>query len=118
VNVVKTEYGLDVNQNVKVKTFVLSASEYFHFYLIEIRCPPLKNHPRVIQECLPQQNNTKLQFGTKCQAKCNETGYRMIGPRIRECLSISKWTGYEQFCIGKRSTIDRKEISCLLLSWC
>ncbi|CAF3959284.1 unnamed protein product, partial [Rotaria sp. Silwood2] len=64
-----------------------------------IRCPPLKVHPRVIQECLPQQNNTKLQFGSKCQAKCNETGYRLIGPRIRECLIMGRWTGYEQFCI-------------------
>jgi hypothetical protein len=95
-----------------------STSDYFHSYSIEIRCPPLKNHPRVIQECLPQQSNKKLQFGTKCQAKCNETGYRLIGPRIRECLSISKWTGYEQFCIGKCIDIDCEESLCFLLSRC
>ncbi|CAF3636597.1 unnamed protein product [Rotaria sp. Silwood1] len=64
-----------------------------------IRCPALKTHPRVIQECLPQQNTTKLHFGTKCEAKCNKTGYRLIGPRIRECLVMGRWTGYEQFCI-------------------
>ncbi|CAF3600564.1 unnamed protein product [Rotaria sp. Silwood1] len=64
-----------------------------------IRCPALKIHPRVIQECLPQQNTTKLHFGTKCEAKCNKTGYRLIGPRIRECLVMGRWTGYEQFCI-------------------
>lgn len=56
---------------------------------------------RVVQECTPRpQQNTYL-FGMKCHAKCNTTGYRLIGPRTRECLSMSRWTGYEQFCIGK-----------------
>jgi hypothetical protein len=83
---------------------------------LEIHCPSLKVHARVIQECLPQQNNTKYQFGTKCQAKCNETGYRLVGPHARECLSMGRWTGYEQFCIGEWIAIDRKEQICFLLS--
>jgi len=78
----------------------------------------LKVRPRVIQECLPQQNNTKYQFGTKCRAKCNETGYRLIGPRTRECLSVGKWTGYEQFCIGECIVIDKETYICYLLSRC
>jgi hypothetical protein len=76
----------------------------------------LKIHPRVKQECLPQQNHTKFSFGTKCRAKCNETGYRLIGPRTRECLSMGKWTGYEQFCIGKCIAIGRKVSICFLSS--
>ncbi len=68
----------------------------------------MKIHPRVIQECLPKQNHTKLLFGTQCHAKCNQTGYRLIGPRTRECLSMGKWTGYEQFCIGKCIAKDRQ----------
>ncbi|CAF3838702.1 unnamed protein product [Adineta steineri] len=70
----------------------------------EIRCPQLKVHSRIIQECLPKQNNTQLRFGTQCQVKCNDTGYRLIGPRIRECLSMGRWTGYEQFCIAGPET--------------
>ncbi len=77
----------------------------------------MKIHPRVVQECLPKQSNTKFQFGTNCQAKCNETGYRLVGPRIRECLSMSRWTGYEQFCIGKYFVIDRSEVTWFLFSW-
>lgn len=68
----------------------------------EIRCPPLEINIHVIQECVPEQNTTYLKFGTKCRAKCNETGYRLVGPRTRECLVVGLWTGYEQFCIGKR----------------
>ncbi len=70
-------------------------------YYVEIRCPPLKNHMQVIQECLPEQNTTDFRFGTKCRARCNETGYRLIGPRTRECLIVGIWSGYEQFCTGK-----------------
>ncbi len=69
----------------------------------------MKIHPRVVQECLPKQNQTKLLFGTQCRAKCNETGYRLIGPRTRECLSMGKWTGYDQFCIGKYTITDRQK---------
>jgi len=103
------EHGLDINQNVKVRELINTNAKIFLFLFLEIRCPSLKVHPRVIQECLPQQMNTKFQFGTKCRAKCNETSYRLIGPRIRECLSMGRWTGYEQFCIGECITIDRKE---------
>jgi hypothetical protein len=76
----------------------------------------LKVHSGVIQECLPQQNNTKFQFGTKCRAKCNDTVYQLIGPRIRECLSIGRWNGYEQFCIGNCFALDKNEHTCFLLS--
>ncbi|UJR26649.1 hypothetical protein I4U23_007966 [Adineta vaga] len=73
----------------------------------EIRCPSLQTRSRVLQECFPQQHTTKVQFGTKCQAKCNNTGYRLIGPRIRECLSMGRWTGYDQFCIAGTETTPR-----------
>ena len=99
VNVDKMGSGLDINQNVKVRLFVEIIDGRLSFS--EIRCPSLKIHPRVQQECLPAQNNNKFHFGTKCQAKCNATGYRLVGPRVRECLSTGEWTGYEQFCIGK-----------------
>lgn len=56
----------------------------------------------MIQECLPEQNSTDFRFGTKCRARCNETGYRLIGPRTRECLIVGVWSGYEQFCVGKK----------------
>lgn len=69
-------------------------------------------------ECSPQQNSTKYQFGTKCRAKCNETGYRLIGPRIRECLSMGRWTGYDQSCIGKCFTIEKNMKNILFSSWC
>lgn len=42
-----------------------------------------------------------MRVGTQCQAKCNETGFRLVGPRVRECLSIGRWTGYDQSCVGK-----------------
>jgi hypothetical protein len=70
---------------------------------IEIRCLPLKIKIHVIQECLPEQNSTNFKFGTKCRARCNETSYRLIGPHIRECLILGIWSGYEQFCIGKKN---------------
>ncbi len=109
MNVVKMEHGLDVNPNVKVRHLAYLITIILLVLFLEIRCPSLKIHPRVIQECLPQQNTTKFPFGTKCRAKCNETGYRLIGPRMRECLSVGRWTGYEQFCIGECMAIDRKE---------
>lgn len=68
---------------------------------VEIHCPPLRINTYVVQECSPEQNTTDLKFGTKCRAKCNETGYQLVGPRVRECLIVGLWTGYEQFCIGK-----------------
>ena len=106
-NVAPTEHGQDVHRNVKVRgalrirTVILS--------LLEIRCPPIQGRARVIQECFPQQNSTKLQFGTKCRAKCNDTGYRLIGPRVRECLSVGRWTAYDQFCVGECVAVDRSK---------
>ena len=77
----------------------------------------MKIHPRVVQECVPKQNHTKLLSGTECHAKCNQTGYRLIGPRTRECLSMGKWTGYEQFCIGKRIVIGIESVDTFSFQW-
>lgn len=114
-NVVQMEHGLVVNQNVKVRRTLYFATKQYIVFLLEIRCSALKIHPRVIQACLPSQNQTnKFRFGTICRAKCNETGYRLIGPRTRECLNTGKWTGYEQFCIGKYIlNIDKAELRCI-----
>ncbi len=82
----------------------MTYTEYFLFiYNIEIRCPALKINIRVIRDCLPEQNSTDFKFGTKCRARCNETGYRLIGPHTRECLILGIWSGYEQFCMGKKN---------------
>lgn len=69
----------------------------------------MKINIHVIQECLPPQSSTDFKFGTKCQAKCNETGYRLLGPRTRECLVLGIWSGYEQFCIGKKNLFKSME---------
>ena len=82
------------------KTFLLFVQSFL-CSLTEIRCPLLRGSTYVVQECSPEQNTTNVKFGTKCRAKCNETGYRLLGPRVRECLIVGLWTGYEQFCIGK-----------------
>jgi hypothetical protein len=69
---------------------------------LEMYCSPLKVHSRVVHSCVPKIPNTnKIKIGTKCQTKCNVTGYRLVGPRTRECLSVGKWSGYDQSCIGK-----------------
>ena len=76
-----------------------------HFVAPEIRCPTLKNQSRLIQDCSPPQNQTQYRASTKCRATCNGTGYRLIGPRNRECLSTGKWTGYDQSCaVGLETT--------------
>ena len=67
----------------------------------EIRCPGLKANSRVVQQCTPEQNETSSRVGTRCRATCNATGYRLLGPQMRECLILSRWTGYDQYCIGK-----------------
>jgi hypothetical protein len=77
-------------------------------YYTEIRCSPLKINTEVIQECLPEQNSTDLKFGTKCRARCGEIGYRFIGPHVRECLILGIWSGYEQFCVGKKINKEMK----------
>lgn len=88
------------------------------FFVVEIRCSALKIHPRVLQECTPAQDQTtKFRFGTTCRAKCNATGYRLVGPRSRECLSTGKWTGYEQFCIGKHILTLKSRIITYFLQW-
>lgn len=57
---------------------------------------------RVIQKCSPESNDESfVKVGTQCQAKCNETGYRLIGPRLRQCLILGRWTGYDQMCVGE-----------------
>ncbi|CAF1552927.1 unnamed protein product, partial [Rotaria sordida] len=53
----------------------------------------------MIQECLPKQNSSDFKIGTKCQAKCREISYQLIGPHTRQCLILGVWSGYEQFCI-------------------
>ncbi|CAF4284048.1 unnamed protein product, partial [Adineta steineri] len=70
-----------------------------------IRCDPLKSNSDVIQECLPEQeNSTDFKFGTKCRARCSENGYRLLGPHTRECLILGIWSGYTQFCIVNNET--------------
>ncbi|CAF1017076.1 unnamed protein product [Adineta steineri] len=71
----------------------------------EIRCHSLKSNSDVIQECLPEQeNSTDFKFGTKCRARCSENGYRLLGPHTRECLILGIWSGYTQFCIVNNET--------------
>lgn len=98
------EHGLDNSLTVKVGSLITCVdSRMFVHLLIEIHCPPLKFHTRVIQTCSPEQTSGSIwTVGTKCQAICNETGYRLIGPSVRQCLSLGYWSGYEQYCIGRR----------------
>ncbi|CAF4456676.1 unnamed protein product [Rotaria sp. Silwood2] len=70
----------------------------------EIRCPLLKINTKVVQECSPEQNSSDFKIGTKCQAKCSEIGYRLIGPHTRQCLILGIWSGYEQFCVVNNET--------------
>ena len=104
VNVKPMEHGLEISSNVKVwyvDIFTLKWDSFIRW--IEIRCPPLKVNSQIIQECSPKNNNTNFKVGTKCQAKCKETGFKILGPLIRECLIIGIWSGYEQICIGKKT---------------
>ncbi len=63
----------------------------------------MKINTQVIQECLSEQNNsTVFKVDTKCRARCREFGYRLLGPHTRICLILGIWSGYEQFCIGRK----------------
>ena len=69
---------------------------------LEIHCLPLKTDSQVFQECSPKPNSTGATVGTRCRARCNESAHRLLGPSTRECLIVGRWSGYDQFCIGKQ----------------
>ena len=74
----------------------------FSVLLLGISCPVLKPNSRVVHACSPAPiEKNQFEVGTECVAKCNQTGYRLVGPRTRKCLPFGKWTGYDQSCIGK-----------------
>ena len=101
------EDGLDEKHNVKVEWKI---RRMFAHLSLEIRCLALTVNNHVIQTCSPDPvNRTTWAVGTICQAVCNETGYRLIGPGIRQCLSVGHWTGYEQFCIGRSRSLIGSE---------
>ena len=103
MNVYRMERGLAVFQRVKVEIDRCVGEIEKFVRCLEISCPALKPNSRVIHQCSLASTIEKNHFevGAECEAKCNQTGYRIVGPRIRKCLPIGKWTGYDQSCIGK-----------------
>lgn len=56
----------------------------------------------MIQECVPESNRTNVKAGTICRARCAKIDYELIGPAVRECLILGRWSGYDQICDGTK----------------